>query len=75
MTVAAGCAGQAGGGDGTTAAALSPGEQAGHDTWFKSTFGGQHFFTQILPNPPFSLALGFDAMLTSDRNTRFDNFG
>lgn len=77
MTAAAGCAGQAGG-DGTaatTAAALSPGEQAGHDTWFKSTFGGQHFFSQILPQPPFNLALGFDAILTSDRNTRFQQYG
>ena len=77
VTAAAGCAGQAGG-DGTaatTSAALSPGEQAGHDTWFKSTFGGQHFFTQILPNAPFNLKLGFDAMLTSDRNTRFNQYG
>ena len=76
--VAAGCAGQAGTDDGTsstTSAALSADEQAGHDTWFKSTFGGQHFFSQILPGPPFNLALGFDTILTSDRNTRFDKFG
>src|SRR2546423_969558 len=69
MMAAAGCAGQAGTDDGTsatTSAALSPGEQAGRDTWFKSTFGGQHFFTQILPGPPFNLTLGFDAILTSD---------
>jgi mono/diheme cytochrome c family protein len=76
--VAAGCAGQAGTDDGTsatTSAALSADEQAGHDTWFKSTFGGQHFFSQILPGPPFNLALGFDTILTSDRNTRFESFG
>ena len=78
MVAAAGCAGQAGTDDGTsatTSAALSPGEQAGRDTWFKSTFGGQHFFTQILPQAPFNLELGFDAILTSDRNTRFDTYG
>ncbi|MCU1282933.1 MAG: lipoprotein cytochrome c, partial [bacterium] len=76
--MAAGCAGQAGTDDGTsatTSAALSADEQAGHDTWFKSTFGGQHFFSQILPGPPFNLALGFDTILTSDRNTRFDTYG
>jgi len=71
-----GCAGQAGD-DGTaaTSAALSPDEAAGRDTWIKSTFGGQHFFSQILPGPPFNLPLGLDAVLTSDRNTRFDNWG
>ena len=54
---------------------VSPDELAGRDTWFKSTFGGEKFFSQILPGPPFNLPLGFDAMLTSDRNTRFDNCG
>jgi mono/diheme cytochrome c family protein len=74
---AAGCAGQTGTDNGTlaTAAALTPGQQAGHDTWFKSTFGGQHFFSQILPNAPFNLTLGFDEILTSDRNTRFNTWG
>ncbi len=78
ITAAAGCAGQAGTDDSsssTTSAALSVDEQAGHDTWFKSTFGGQHFFSQILPGPPFNLALGFDTILTSDRNTRFNTYG
>jgi predicted outer membrane repeat protein len=72
---AAGCAGQAGTDASATSAALSPGEQAGRDTWIKSTFGGQHFFSQILPGQPFNLPLGLDAVLTSDRNTRFDNWG
>jgi mono/diheme cytochrome c family protein len=72
-----GCAGQTGddGTAATTSAALSPDEQAGRDTWIKSTFGGQHFFSQILPGPPFNLGLGLDAVLTSDRNTRFDTWG
>jgi mono/diheme cytochrome c family protein len=73
---AVGCAGQAGSDDGTSTAAVSSADlAAGKDTWFKSTFGGQHFFTQILPNAPFNLPIGFDAILTSDRNTRFNAFG
>jgi mono/diheme cytochrome c family protein len=80
LTVAAvaavGCAGQAGTDDGTSTSAVSSADlAAGKDTWFKSTFGGQHFFTQILPNAPFNLPLGFDTILTSDRNTRFNQFG
>ena len=74
---AAGCAGQAGG-DGTsetTSTALTPGEQEGRDTWVKASFGGEKFFSLILPGPPFNLQLGFDAILTSDRNTRFNTFG
>ncbi|HXU68531.1 MAG TPA: cytochrome C [Polyangia bacterium] len=73
---ATGCAGQTGTDDSSeTTAALTPEQQAGHDTWFKSTFGGQHFFSQILPAPPFNLPLGFDTILTSDRNTRFEKYG
>src|SRR3954453_3292968 len=74
---AVGCAGQAETDDGTsTAAAVSGADlQAGKDTWFKSTFGGQHFFTQILPKAPFNLPLGFGAVLTSDRQTRVEKFG
>jgi len=47
----------------------------GRDIWFKSTFGGERFFSLVLPNPPFSLPLGFDRMLTWPRDTRFDEFG
>jgi hypothetical protein len=47
----------------------------GGDIWFKSTFGGERFFSLILPNPPFNLPLGFHQMLTSSRDTRFDEFG
>jgi mono/diheme cytochrome c family protein len=56
-------------------ASLTPQQQAGHDTWFKSTFGGEKFFSLILPAPPFNLQLGFDAILTSNRDTRFDDWG
>ena len=47
----------------------------GREIWLKSTFGGERFFSLILPNPPFNLPLGFDQMLTSPRDTRFDEFG
>ncbi len=47
----------------------------GKDVWFKSTFGGEKFFSIILPNAPFNLKLGLDAALTSDRNTRFTQYG
>jgi mono/diheme cytochrome c family protein len=47
----------------------------GRQVWFQSTFGGERFFGRILPAPPFSLNLGFDALLTSNRDTRFDDWG
>jgi hypothetical protein len=47
----------------------------GKDVWFKSTFGGEKFFSIILPGAPFNLQLGLDAALTSDRNTRFQQYG
>jgi len=55
--------------------ALSPTLQHGKDLWFKATFGGEKFFSQILPGPPFNLSLGLDAALTSPRATRFTNWG
>jgi hypothetical protein len=54
---------------------LSPALSHGKDVWFKSTFGGEKFFSLILPAAPFNLSLGLDAALTSDRNTRFTNWG
>lgn len=56
-------------------AALTPAQTHGKDVWFKSTFGGEKFFTLIAPNPPFNLHLGFDALLTSNRDTRFTEWG
>lgn len=52
-----------------------PDWRRGRDIWFKGTFGGEKFFSLILPGPPFNLQLGFDTMLTSDRNTRFTEWG
>ncbi len=53
----------------------SAAEQHGRDLWFKATFGGEKFFTEILPAAPFGLSIGFDDLITSDRNTRFDVYG
>lgn len=73
---AGGCAGQTSVEEGgSTSEALSASEQHGHDVWFKSTFGGEKFFSLILPSAPFNLSVGFDEVLGSDRNTRFENFG
>lgn len=47
----------------------------GRDVWFKSTFGGERFFSFILPNPPFGLRIAFDQMLTWPRDSRFDEYG
>jgi mono/diheme cytochrome c family protein len=55
--------------------ALSPTLQHGKDLWFKATFGGEKFFSIILPGPPFNLSLGLDQALTSPRATRFTNWG
>lgn len=51
------------------------GVEEGRNIWFKSTFGGERFFSLILPGPPFNLPLGLDQMLTSPRKSRFDEFG
>ena len=52
-----------------------PSWKRGRDVWFEATFGGEKFFSLILPGPPFNLPLGFDELLTSDRNTRFATWG
>lgn len=74
-SVGVGCGGEIGSDESSATAALSGPELEGRDTWFKSTFGGEKFFSLILPGPPFNLALGFDALLVSDRNTRFNEWG
>jgi cytochrome c5 len=54
---------------------LTAEERRGRDVWFKSTFGGEKFFSLMLPEPPFNLRLGFDELLTSNRDTRFQEYG
>lgn len=49
--------------------------EEGREIWFKSTFGGERFFSLILPNPPFNLRIAFDQMLTWPRDSRFDEYG
>ena len=60
---------------GTPQDRLTAREARGRDVWFNETFGGERFFSLILPAPPFNLPLGFEAILRSDRATRFDQFG
>lgn len=55
--------------------ALSPELKQGRDTWFNDTFGGEKFFSFILPGPPFNLSLGLDSAVRSPRDTRFDAYG
>jgi mono/diheme cytochrome c family protein len=71
----AGCGGFIDEGAGDTTAALTPALAHGKDVWFNSTFGGEKFFSLIAPNAPFNLHLGFDLVLTSNRDTRFDEWG
>lgn len=47
----------------------------GRNIWFNSTFGGERFFSLILPNAPFNFQIGFDHMLTWPRDSRFDEYG
>jgi len=71
--IAAGCVADPG--TDQTDQALTAQTQHGKDVWFKSTFGGEKFFSIILPGPPFNLKLGLDAALTSSRDTRFTDWG
>lgn len=54
---------------------LNKAQRRGRDIWFKSTFGGEKFFSLILPHAPFNLPLGFEELLTSDRSARFQTYG
>ncbi|HEX5660591.1 MAG TPA: hypothetical protein VFX59_25535, partial [Polyangiales bacterium] len=49
--------------------------ERGRELWIKETFGGEKFFSLIMPKPPFSLVLGLDVMLKSTRATRFTDWG
>ncbi len=59
---------------GNTQQKLTAQEQHGRDVWLKSTFGGEKFFTLVAPQL-MGFHLGFDAMLTTPRNQRFDQWG
>ncbi|NVB85484.1 MAG: cytochrome c [Kofleriaceae bacterium] len=59
----------------TVEQALTPQEQHGRDIWLKSTFGGEKFFSLVLPDPPFNLTLGLDLALTTPRAERFTRWG
>jgi cytochrome c5 len=57
----------------TSTQALTPTQAQGRETWFKETFGGEKFFTDIAPTMGLHLAL--DLALTSNRATRFNEWG
>jgi mono/diheme cytochrome c family protein len=46
----------------------------GHDLWLKATFGGQYFFSLILPSK-LNLPLGFSNVLVTPRSERFNVWG
>src|SRR5262245_42323953 len=54
---------------------LTAAQLHGRDVWFNSTFGGEKFFTLILPNAPFNLPIGLDLVLTTPRDVRFNTWG
>ncbi len=47
----------------------------GQNIWLKATFGGQFFFSLILPQPPLNLPLGFANVLVTPRSERFTAWG
>lgn len=59
----------------STVQALTPQEARGREIWLESTFGGERFFSLILPGPPFNLPLGIELALTTPRAQRFTQWG
>ncbi len=60
----------------STSPAPTPAQIAdGRNTWLTSTFGGEQFFSLVLPSAPFSLPLGFVQVLTTPRAERFTTWG
>ena len=53
----------------------TPQLQHGQNVWLKATFGGEQFFSLILPQPPFNLMLGIGNVLLTPRSQRFDQWG
>ena len=47
----------------------------GRNTWLTATFGGEKFFSLILPSAPFNLPLGFGQVLLTPRSQRFTTWG
>jgi mono/diheme cytochrome c family protein len=72
----AACSSTDGGGDptGTTSQPLTAQIAHGRDIWVKATFGGEKFFSLLLPNV-LGLQLGFDQALLTPRSVRFTTWG
>jgi hypothetical protein len=86
MAATAAACSSGGGGEptGTTSQAISNGPQPvahsaqlrhGQNLWLKASFGGEQFFSLILPGPPFNLPLGLGNALVTPRSVRFDTWG
>lgn len=82
LGVAAGSAAcsSSGGGGGESTAKTSQAVTAaqiahGQNIWLKATFGGEIFFSLVLPQSPFSLPLGIGNALLTPRSERFTAWG
>jgi len=53
-------------------------EERGRDIWFNNTYGGEKFFSLVLPYHPDPLRrirIGFQAVIDTPRSIRFDTWG
>ncbi len=59
------------------AASLSESSHPGRNIWFNNTYRGEKFFTALAnhPDPSKRLKVGFEAVLLTPRNVRFDQWG
>ncbi len=61
----------------TVSAALSRSAQHGRDVWFNNTYGGEKFFEflEVHPDPQKRITIGFQNVIDTPRNVRFDVWG
>jgi mono/diheme cytochrome c family protein len=62
----------------STSQAVGPSAQQiahGQEIWLKATFGGQIFFSLVLPQAPLSLPIGIGNVLLTPRSERFTQWG
>ncbi len=52
-------------------------EERGRKIWFENTYGGEKFFDFLAnhPDPAKKVTIGFEKVLTTPRNVRFQNWG
>lgn len=61
----------------TTTRPTDPAIERGEHVWFKNTYGGEKFFAFLAnhPDPAKRIQVGFDAVVNTPRNARFDVWG